>query len=112
MNLNRKTAQTFYNSKAWKRCKEAYLSKANHLCEICLEQGKYTPADIVHHKIFLTDENFGDAALMFGFDNLQAVCIEHHNDIHGKTKTKRRWAFVDGKLITKELDASPKEAPL
>ena len=105
MNLNRETAAKFYGSRAWKNCKAAYLSKANHLCEICLEQGKYTPADIVHHKIFLTDENFGDAELMFGFDNLQAVCDAHHNQIHhGTTKTQRRWQFVDGELVTKELN--------
>ena len=102
MNLNRKTATAFYNSKAWKRCKEAYLTKVNHLCEKCLQEGKYTPADIVHHRIYLTDENFGDAALMFGFDNLQALCAAHHNDEHGKAKTNRRWKFIEGELITGE----------
>ena len=102
MNLNKKTATKFYNSKAWIRCKEAYLESKNHLCERCLAEGVYTPADIVHHKVYLTDENFGDPALMFGFDNLELLCSKHHNDEHGKNKQQRRWKFVDGQLITNE----------
>ena len=97
--------RSFYESPEWRRCKEAYLSKVNHLCERCLEKGIYTPAKIVHHKTFLTQENYGDAALMFGFDNLMAVCQSCHNDIHGKTQTQRRWKFTeDGQLVTREIE--------
>ena len=101
MNLNRHTARQFYNSKAWIRCKNAYLEKKNHLCERCLAEGKYTPADYVHHKIYLTDENYGNAALMFGFDNLECLCAAHHNDEH-KTTHERRWEFINGQLVTRE----------
>ena len=93
--------RSFYNSPEWRRCKAEYLKKANHLCEVCLTKGIYEPAKIVHHRIPLTAENFGDPELMFGFDNLQCVCLSCHNDIHGKTKASRRWKFVDGELITK-----------
>ena len=102
MNLNRKTAIQFYNSSAWINCKNAYLEKKNHLCERCLASGKYVPADIVHHKVYLTDENFGDPSLMFGFDNLECLCLACHNDEHGKSKQGRRWKFVDGELVTRE----------
>ena len=102
MNLSRKTAIQFYNSKAWLRCKETYLESKNHLCERCLAKGIYEPAYIVHHKIYLTDENYGDQALMFGFDNLECLCLACHNDEHGKGKTARRWKFVDGVLVTKD----------
>ena len=90
----------FYESPEWRRCKALYLAKANHLCEVCQAKGIYTPADIVHHKIPLSADNFGDLKLMFGFDNLQAVCIACHNDIHGKLKRVRRWSFENGELIT------------
>lgn len=102
MNLDRKTARQFYNSKAWLVCKEAYLSKMNHLCERCLAEGKYEPAYFVHHKTYLTNENFGNAELMFGFDNLECLCFACHNDEHGKTKQTRRWKFVNGELITRD----------
>lgn len=90
----------FYESPEWRRCKAEYLKKANHLCERCLAKGIYEPAKIVHHKIHLTEENYGDAEIMFGFDNLMAVCQSCHNDIHGKDKAVKRWEFVDGELVT------------
>ena len=103
MNLNRKTATKFYNSKAWIRCKETYLERVNHLCERCLAKGIYEPAYFVHHKKYLTDENFGDQALMFGFDNLEALCFACHNEEHGTVKNQRRWKFIDGELVTREI---------
>lgn len=92
----------FYESPEWKRCKEAYLIKSNHLCERCLKKGLYEPAKIVHHKVHLTPENCGDPELLFGFDNLEALCIACHNDEHGKNKKARRWKFVNGELQTQE----------
>lgn len=100
MNLNRATATKFYNSKTWIRCKETYLNKVNHLCERCLAKGLYEPADFVHHKIYLTNENFGNPELMYGFDNLEALCFSCHNEEH-KTSKNKRWKFIDGELVTK-----------
>ena len=99
--MSRSIDSSFYNSPEWRRCKEAYLKSVNHLCEVCLAKGIYTPAQIVHHKIFLNSDNFGDPEIMFGFDNLLAVCIPCHNDIHGRATNNRRWSFEDGELITK-----------
>lgn len=92
---------SFYNSRAWHKCKEAYLSKVNHLCERCLENGIYEPAVIVHHRVHLTEENYGNAELMFGFDNLEALCLAHHNEEHFGKKRERRWKFIDGELVTR-----------
>ena len=94
---------SFYSSRAWIKCKNEYLKSVNHLCEVCLAKGIYTPAEIVHHKIHLTKETFGDPEIMFCYDNLQAVCKSCHNELHGKKKSQRRWQFVDGELITREL---------
>lgn len=91
----------FYESPEWERCRELYLNKANHLCEVCLAKGIYEPAKIVHHKIFLSEENYGDPELMFGFDNLLAVCQACHNNIHFGEKKERRYKFIDGELVTK-----------
>lgn len=106
MNLNRSTAIRFYNSKSWLNCKEVYLERVNHLCERCLAKGIYEPAYIVHHKTYLTDQNFGDPELMFGFDNLEALCQACHNDEHGSSKQKKRWEFIDGELVTREIPPS------
>lgn len=96
----------FYETPEWRRCKEAYLNKANHLCERCLAKGLYEPAKIVHHRVHLTEENYGNAQLMFGFDNLEALCQACHNDEHGRTKATRRWKFIEGELVTSDVPPS------
>ena len=100
--MARSIDRRFYESPEWRRCKETYLATVNHLCERCLAKGRYEPAKIVHHKIHLTAENYGEPDIMFGFDNLEALCQSCHNDEHGRTKNERRWSFVDGELLTRE----------
>ena len=92
----------FYEAPEWRHCQAEYMKKANHLCERCLARGRYEPARIVHHKVHLTEETIGDPALMYGFDNLEALCLACHNDEHGRTKKTRRWKFVEGELLTRE----------
>lgn len=92
----------FYEAPEWRRCQAAYMEKANHLCERCLAKGLYEPAKIVHHKVHLTEQNMGDPELMYGFDNLMAVCLACHNEIHGHDKRTRRWVFIEGDLLCRE----------
>lgn len=105
--MARQIDRSFYESPQWRRCKAEYLKKVNHLCERCLAKGIYEPAYIVHHKIYLTSENYGDPELMFGFENLEALCLACHNAEHKREKDKRRWKFVDGELVTMENAESP-----
>lgn len=91
----------FYESQTWRDCQAAYMKKVNHLCERCLAKGRHEPARIVHHRIHLTQENLGDPELMYGFDNLEALCIECHNTEHRRGRKNQRWKFVDGELVTK-----------
>ena len=94
--------EAFYKSHSWYRVRDAYKKQAKGLCERCLAKGKYEPAYIVHHKTYLTDENFGDPELMFGFDNLECLCLVCHNEEHGRLQNERRWKFVDGELVTRD----------
>ena len=93
--------RSFYNSDAWHRCKETYLKSVNGLCERCLAKGYIIPARIVHHKEYLTEETIGDPKIMYGFDNLEALCLECHNAEHfGSKGKKKRWKFLEGELVT------------
>ena len=76
-------AKGFYNSKAWKQCRASYIAKVYGLCERCMDNGKLIPGYIVHHKIEITPENINDPALTLNHDNLQYVCVECHNRLHG-----------------------------
>lgn len=98
--MSRAIDRRFYESPEWRKCKAEYLKKANHLCERCLAKGLYEPAKIVHHKVHLSEETM-TPELMYGFDNLMAVCQRCHNEIHGEDRPTKRWKFVDGVLVTK-----------
>lgn len=94
----------FYVSTQWKKARDEYLKKVNHLCERCLAAGIYEPAVVVHHKIYLTEENVNDPAVSLNFDNFEALCKQHHNEEHhgGYKKPERRWKFIEGDLVTYE----------
>jgi 5-methylcytosine-specific restriction endonuclease McrA len=67
----------FYNSKAWKKCRAAYIKKVFGLCERCP-----APGYIVHHKVYLTPTNINDPAISLNHDLLEYVCQDCHNKEH------------------------------
>lgn len=71
----------FYSTRAWKRCRAGYLSQHPY-CERCLREGIVTPAQHVHHKQYLTAESVNDPKIALNWDNLEALCIRHHNAEH------------------------------
>lgn len=89
----------FYNSKAWKQCRAAYMRTVSGLCEVCMARGLIRPAVIVHHKIHLDDQKANDPDIALNFDNLQAVCIECHNAIHYGKRQKRRYEIEGGDVL-------------
>lgn len=84
--------KTFYNSKAWKVCRAAYLA-SHSLCERCLKKGEIAPAEIVHHVIHLNKSNVHDPSITLNPDNLEALCMTCHNQEHFAEQTPRRWSF-------------------
>ena len=67
----------FYKSTAWKHVRRAYMRSQHGICERC---GK--PARIVHHKIYLTDQNVSDPNITLSWSNLEALCQDCHNAEH------------------------------
>ena len=76
-------AESFYNSKAWRRCRAAYIARRllidGGLCEECHERVGY----IVHHRKQLTPENITDPAVTLEDDNLEYVCKDCHDRFPG-----------------------------
>ena len=77
-------AKQFYNSKEWQACREAYIASKQGLCERCLAEGRISPGEIVHHKIYLTPKNISDPDITLNFDNLELLCQDCHNKEHSK----------------------------
>ena len=82
---------SFYNSPAWKNTRDAYYRERQGLCEICREQGRITPGEIVHHKIHLSKETINDPDVALNTANLQLLCRFHHAEMH--KKYKKRYTF-------------------
>lgn len=83
-------AERFYKSQAWKKTAAAYAKSKQNLCELCKQEGRITPGEIVHHKIELTPENINNPDITLSANNLQLVCREHHAQIHDKRKRRYR----------------------
>jgi 5-methylcytosine-specific restriction endonuclease McrA len=76
-------AEKFYKSKAWKECRESYITIVHGLCERCGQPGK-----IVHHKEILIPENINDPYVSFNWDKLEYLCQDCHNKEHHACKDK------------------------
>lgn len=93
----------FYRSTAWRKCRDAYISKCGGLCELCLKKGIYKAGYIVHHKVFLTEDNYKDPSVSLNFDNLLYVCQDCHNKLHF-ARERRYKIDPEGKVIITDTD--------
>lgn len=93
-------ARSFYKSTAWKECRAAYIKSVGGLCERCLADGKIVPGYIVHHKCYLTPDNIQDPGISLNWDNLEFLCVEHHNQEHFKDEYRKRYKLDEyGRVI-------------
>ena len=92
-------AEKLYASPAWKHCRESYLQSVSYLCEKCTTAENPNVAKIVHHKVYLTEENINDPEIALAWDNLQAVCQDCHNREHHAVNDKRYIFGPDGGLV-------------
>ena len=70
-------AMRFYDSKAWRKLSKAFLCSKNYICERC-----GSPAEVAHHKIYLTAANIDDCKISMNSDLLEALCLDCHNTEH------------------------------
>lgn len=90
-------AKSFYKSKAWLKCRNAYIRQRigidGGMCEECKDAQGY----IVHHKTRLTKENVNDPEVSLNTDNLMYVCKECHDqyDGHGFRHNHRLKPLVE-----------------
>lgn len=98
----RSIEKSFYSTKVWKTCRDAYLMSVNGRCERCLAKGLHVPARVVHHKVHLNLDNKEDAAVAYNFENLEALCQDCHNAEH--FSKQKRWKVNErGEVISTEL---------
>lgn len=100
-------AKKFYESKAWRQTRDSVMVECNYICNRC--HNKNGPAEIVHHKIWLTPENINDVNITLNRDNLEPLCRVCHALEHEGVGTTAEGTMFDenGDLIcygTKNID--------
>lgn len=93
-------APEVYGKKAWRKCRDAYAKSVGGLCERCKSKGIITAGVIVHHKKHLNEHNKEDASVVYGYDNLELLCMKCHNEEHLKRK-KRYTVDENGKIFSR-----------
>lgn len=94
----RSWTRRFYRSPEWRAKRQEILQRDNGECQQCKREGKFSPANTVHHIEPLLDRP--DLALED--DNLESLCPACHNREHpekfiqptGLSRTRRfpeRW---------------------
>lgn len=75
----------YYTSRQWSKLRKAKLIDSP-LCEVCLNKGRITPAEHIHHIIspFKVPEGSDRATLFYDYNNLCSICAECHGRIHRK----------------------------
>lgn len=72
-------AKGFYKSRAWQRCRAAFISEREAidggLCQHCGCKRGY----IVDHIVEIEPDNINNPEITLNHDNLQYLCLECHN---------------------------------
>lgn len=71
------TQAQFYRSRAWRKLSKTFLLSKNYICERCGQ-----PAEIAHHRRYLTARNVLNTDISLNPENLEALCQNCHNAEH------------------------------
>ena len=63
-----------------------------------MKEGKINPAEEVHHIKFITPNNINDPSITLNWNNLVALCREHHRARHGARQ--RRYEVDEWGRVT------------
>lgn len=87
----------FYHTDRWRKLRQYVIDRDGGMCVHCGRKG-----NIVHHIVWVNDDNVDDDSVVFNPDNLECVCVDCHAAIHsgGKRPTAEGWVFDDeGNLV-------------
>lgn len=95
-------AKKFYESDAWRKTRDSVMAECNYTCNRC--NNKNGPAEIVHHKIWLTPKNINDVDITLNKKNLEPLCRVCHAIEHEGTSSTAQGTMFDenGDLISYE----------
>ena len=90
-----KKPNPFYLTTAWRKIRAVALVRDHYLCQYCLQEGRLTTAELVHH--IKPIEMYPELALVL--DNLVSLCGACHNRVHAHQESNeavRRARVIKG----------------
>lgn len=101
--MARDFSRDIYNSRRWRKVAKAYAESQHYICERCQNRsfaGTGKPAHfIVHHKNHLSPGNVHDDSTVYGWDNLELLCIYCHNAVHASAVDRECLFDDDGNPV-------------
>lgn len=93
-------ARAFYFSKKWQDCRAGYINHRRSIDGGMCEECRSEPGFIVHHRVHLSPRNIADPEITLGWSNLEYVCKNCHEIIHGhcgsEKNSSRVWFDANG----------------
>ena len=89
-----------YRSERWRKLRKLKIAQ-NPVCERCARQGIYKSVEIVHHKEYVTDQNYWKPEIFYNIDNLECLCRECHNKEHFSQEEKSEIEFDENGDVIK-----------
>ena len=99
--MARDFSKAFYNSAAWKKARQAYISLKFGICERCGQAN----AKQVHHKIYLDELNINNPDVTLNFDNFELLCDNCHQREHNEKYSPTLYGLAfdeEGNIFKKE----------
>ena len=98
--MSKNYSLSFYASKAWHRCRAAYIAERQAIdggmCERCHVELGY----IVHHKTYVSPSNINNPDVTLNFNNLEYLCHTCHNVEHFGEPIEINYVFdKDGQPV-------------
>lgn len=95
----RYTLDNFYQSKEWIRFRQVVIAERykddGYIYDEVTGKPIVRPYDIIlHHKIFLTDDNVNDKLISLNPELIQIVSHKTHNQLHAKFGYKKQEVFL------------------
>ena len=81
-----KDNKKFYDSKAWRECRNSFIAERISIDGGVCQRCKQSPGFIVHHIEHLNGENTSRAEIALDHSNLEYLCHRCHDDEHLPTR--------------------------
>lgn len=88
--IARNDLHQFYSSEEWRKTAERARIEQHNECQRCKAKGRYSPCEIVHHKMYV--KNRPELALTL--TNLECLCRDCHEEEHAGERgfmNQERW---------------------